>query len=359
LPIFEAAFGPNGSQAALLATQGFGNSTYIRNLDFGEAGALAGSLGSTATPLLYCRLVGSNFAPCADLGYTTAKYPMNFFKANPFANNVNYLDSNADNNYNSLQVELKKQTGKGLTIDASYTWGHALGTQGNVTGQGGEDQWFTLRDARLSYGDTPFDRRHIFSTFWEYSLPMGPGRWFQPGNRVLSRAVSDWKIAGIQRISSGTPLFLTGGRSTFNNLGVDGGVVFGNGMSAKELVRRLDTIVGGYDYSCRCFHTDTKDLQQANGAVDPKSYRPGDTPGVIGYMVPYRGKPAFSLDLSIAREVAVSERAKMGLKANIANFLNHPFRTGYGNTTITGTTFGQLNGFTGTRTINLRAYVDF
>jgi len=359
LPIFEAAFGANGSQAALTAANGFANSTYVNNLDMGNLGTLAGTLGSTTTPTLYCRLVGANFAPCGALGYTQAKYPMNIFKANPFANNVNYLDSNGDNNYNSLQVELKKQLGHGLMVNMSYTWGHALGTQGNVTGQGAEDQWITTRDARLSYGDSPFDRRHVFSTFWEYNLPMGPGRLFNPSNRVLSHVVRDWKISGIDKIASGLPLYLTGGRSTFNNLGVDGGVVFGNGMTSKELIERLDTIGGDYEYACRCFRANVKDIQLANGAVDPRFYKPGDTPGTIGYAVPYRGRASFNLDMSIAREVPFGERARFGIKANITNFLNHPFRTGYGNTTITGTTFGQASGFTGTRTINLRAYMDF
>jgi hypothetical protein len=364
LPIFEAAFGANGTQAAMTVASGFGNATYIRNLDFGEAGALATTLGSTATPALYCRLVGSNFAPCADLGYTAAKYPMNFFKANPFANNVNYLDSNADNNYNSLQIELKKQMSRGLSASVNYTWGHAIGDQGNITGQGAEDTWLTMRNAHLSYRDTPFDRRHNFSALWEYQLPMGPGHWLNPSGRILSQAIRGWTIAGIDKIGTGVPAVLSGGRSTFNNLGpnnlgADGGVVFGNGMTATDLIRRLDTIVGNYDYSCRCFHTDVKNIQLANGAVDPGYYKPGDTPGVIGGIVRYRGKPVFNLDMSVGKEISVGERAKMGIKANISNFLNHPFRTGYGNTTITNTTFGQLTGFTGTRTINLRAYLDF
>ena len=362
LPIFETAFGANGTQPALAATAGFGSTTYIQNLDFGQAGTLADTLGSTTSPTLYCRLVGANFAPCSGLGYTTlTKYPMNFFKANPFANNVNYLDSNADNNYNSLQVVLSKQMARGLMFNVAYTWGHAIGTQGNLTGQGAEDTWITLRDARLSYGDVPFDRRHIFSTFWQYDLPMGPGRWLRPSSRILSRIVSNWTIAGIDRIASGDPQFLTGGRATFNNLGADGGVVFGSGMTAQQLIDRLDTTVGGYDHSCRCFRTNVATIQQANGAVDPKYYSPGDTPGVIGNPIPYRGKATFQLDLSISKEIPIGERVRMGLKANISNFLNHPFRTAYGNTTVTGTTFGQVgsSSFTGTRNINLRMYVDF
>jgi len=169
----------------------------------------------------------------------------------------------------------------------------------------------------------------------------------------------------VDRISSGNPLYLSGGRSTFNNLGVDGGVVFGNGLTAKDLIKRLDTIVGDYDYSCRCLHTNVSDIQLANGAPNPDFYKPGDTPGVIGAALPYRTKPSYSLDLSVTKEIQLTEKARRGIKANITNFLNHPFRNasltanGIGNPTTTGTDFGQLTNFTGTRNINLRAYIDF
>lgn len=358
LPIFEAAFGANGSQPALSQSSGFRNTSYIQYLDFGQAGTFAGTLASTTQPSLYCRLVGGNFAPCAALGYTTPRFPINFFKANPFANNLNYLDSNGDNNYNGLQVQLNKQMGNGLMFNVSYTWSHMLGTQGNVTGQGAEDTWVTLRNARLSYGEPAFDHRHSFSSYWEYELPFGPGRWFSPSNRILSRVLGNWKIGGIDRIIAGGTGWLTGGRATFNTW-ADGGVVFGKGLTARELIRRLDTIVGDYDYSCRCFRTNVADIQLPNGAVNPDYYRPGDTPGVIGYDVKYRGKTTFQLDLSVSKEILISERVRMGLKANISNFLNHPFRTGYGSTTATGTSFGQVSSFSGTRTMNIRAYIDF
>jgi hypothetical protein len=175
----------------------------------------------------------------------------------------------------------------------------------------------------------------------------------------VSRVVSGWQIGGIHKFISGGPLYLTGGYSTFNNLGADGGIVFGNGLTSSALIDRLNTIVGDYDYSCRCFHTNVSDIQSSNGAPDPAYYKPATTPGVIGYAVPYRDKWAYQLDLSITKEIPVSERVKMGLKADMSNFLNHPFQTGYGNTSITGTSFGRLTSFGGTRNIRIRAYIDF
>src|SRR5205814_161252 len=86
LPIFDTAFGANGTQAALPASSGYASSGFITNLQQGAAGALAGALASTSSPTYYCRLVGAAFAPCAAQGYTkNTGYPINFFTPNPYA----------------------------------------------------------------------------------------------------------------------------------------------------------------------------------------------------------------------------------------------------------------------------------
>ncbi len=360
LPIFETAFGANGSQPALSSGSSWTSSSYIQYLDRGQAGDFAGTLGSTTGPSLYCRLVGGNFAPCAALGYTTVtKYPMNFLKANPFTSSLNYQDSNGDNNYNSLQVELRKSMSRGLMLNFAYTWSHMLGTQGNEQGQAAEDTWITLRNAHLSYNDTGFDHRHNITTYWQYDLPMGPGRLFNPSNGILSRIVSHWQVGGIHRFISGATQYLTGGYATFNNLGANGGVVFGNGLTVDKLVDRLNTVVGDYDYSCRCFHTNISDIQLSNGAVNPVYFTEGTNAGVIGYAIPYKAKWSYQLDLSVTKEIPITERVKMGLKLDATNFLNHPFQTGYGTLSTTSTSFGRLSSFQGPRTMRIRAYIDF
>ncbi|PYS56611.1 MAG: hypothetical protein DMF74_28160, partial [Acidobacteria bacterium] len=60
LPIFQAAFGALGNQAALSASQGFGNATFIQNLNQGVAGTLAQTLATS--PTNFCRLVGNKVA---------------------------------------------------------------------------------------------------------------------------------------------------------------------------------------------------------------------------------------------------------------------------------------------------------
>ena len=261
VPIFEAAFGANGSNARLATNQGFGNATFIQNLQQGAAGALANALANTATPTYYCRLVGGNFAPCRTLGFTVpTAYPINLFRPNPFATNINMQVSDVNTNYNGLQLELRKALSHGLQFQASHVWSHTLGGISNLDNQTSTDQWQTVRNGRLDYGPTPFDRRHNFTAFWTWDLPLENGRrWINTSNPILNRLVGGWTLGGVHRISSGAPGQLTSGRNSFNQF-ADSGVLFGSGLTAGQLLQRLDTVKSAYIASCQCFRSDVARL---------------------------------------------------------------------------------------------------
>ncbi len=257
-----------------------------------------------------------------------------------------------------MQIELRKAFSRGLMGDVSYTWSHTMGDQGNVTGQGAETTWVTLRNARLSYRDTSFDHRHSIMAYWTYDLPIGRGRFLSPSNRIIDRIVSGWTVGAIHKFISSGPTYLTGGRSTFNNFASDG-IIFGNGLTLQSLRQRLDTVVGGYDSACQCFHTNVSDIQLANGAVNPIYYRPDDTPGTIGYNFEIRGKWSYQFDMSLTKEMRITERVRFGIKATATNVLNHPWRTGIGGTSLTATSFGQVSSFASPRNVQIKTYINF
>jgi hypothetical protein len=359
LPIFQAAFGANGSNPALSASQGFGNSTFITNLQQGAAGTLATSLATTSSATYYCRMVGPNFAPCAAQGFTTNNnFAQNFWRPNPYANNVYYQDDNGNNNYNGLQIELRKAFSHGLTLDTHYTWSHTLGTVANSSDQTATYTWWTLRNGHLNYGPTPFDHRHTYVAYWTYDLPVGHGKWLNLNNRILNGVLGDWTVGNTDQIISGAPILLTGGRATFNNLGADGGVVFGNGLTLDQLLQRTSTMTPGYIPSCTCFKTNVSDMVQANGSPNPAYYSPGQTPGVIGPRLFYTGKTSFALNMSLTKRFRIKERYTLGFYGEASNFLNHPF-FGQGNISVTSTSFGNITSASGNRTIFIRGYLDF
>jgi hypothetical protein len=358
LPIFQTAFGANGSNAALPASSGFGNTGFVTNLQQGLVGTMAGSLATTSSNTYYCRLVGANFAPCAAQGFTAVTpYPMNVFRANSFANTVNYQNDDANSNYNALQVEVRHAFSHGLVMAGNYVWSHVLGTVNNLNGQTGNTSWQTLRNGHLSYGPTPFDHRQVVNVYGSYDLPIGKGRLVNLNSRALNAAIGGWTIGTVNTISSGSPNTLTGGRATFNTT-ADGGVIFGNGLSIDSLLKATATQAGGFDKSCTCIRTNVNNLTLSNGAVNPAYLEAAQTPGVIGSPVWYVGKTSFTFNLSLAKNIRFSERVNMRLYAEASNWLNHPFFA-QGSLTLTGSTFGNITSNSGTRSMILRWSLDF
>jgi len=357
IPIFEAAFGPLGNLPAVSNGQGFGSSTFVTNLNQGVAGTLANTLATNTT--YFCRLVGSNFAPCANLGFSAAgKYPLNFFRANPFLSALNYQDSNGDTNYNALQIDLRQQYGYGLLLGANYTWAHTLGDIQNANSQTAMYQWFTTRNARLNYGPTPFDRRSVFNAYWTYDLPFGKGRRFSVNNGVVERIVGGWTLGGRETIATGNPVLLNGGRNTVNNLS-QAGVVFGSGLTPDQLQKALSK-VSGFFAGNKVLISDIANIATitaTTSSVNASLYAPASTPGQYARFAYLRNNTSFQLDMSLNKDIRINERMRVTLRAVALNFLNHPFFAlpPAANLSPTSTSFGQITSAGGNRTVQLRA----
>ncbi len=360
LPIFQAAFGALGNQPAVAAAQGFGNATFIQNLNQGTAGTLAQTLATSAPN--YCRLVGNKIPRCVTAGFNTAgAFPINLFQANPHLSSLTYQDSNGDNNYNALQIDVKQQYTHGLLLGANYVWSHAMGNILNETDQASGYTWYTLRNNRLNYGPSPFDRRHVFNAYWTYDLPFGKGHKFG-NNAVLDRVVGGWTIGGRETIASGHPLLLDGGRNTVNNLS-QAGVVFGNGFTPEQLQKALSTVSGSFsnvalisDIASIATITGSGNTRQTQ--VNPSLYAPASTPGQYSSFVFLRNNGLFTFDMSVNKEVAITEKVRMTLRLVALNFLNRPFFN-IANSSPTSTNFGQITGASGTRTMQFRASIDW
>jgi hypothetical protein len=114
-------------------------------------------------------------------------------------------------NYNAMVVTLQKRYSEGLTVNANFTYSHALG----IAGFG---QSYTLAavsdpfNLNTDYGPQFFDRKFTFNLLSTYQLPFGKGkRWGNNANPVLSRIISGWSISPIFTYGSGLPLTITTG----------------------------------------------------------------------------------------------------------------------------------------------------
>jgi hypothetical protein len=319
-PIFDTAFS-NGNASA------FTNSTFIYDLQSGQAGALAAALASSYT--YFCNLVGGNasFAPCAGSG-GVGTYPINFFQVNPYATGAlaQVLSDPGSSTYHALQMQWKHPAGHGLMLGANYTYSHSLTNRwlgDYLSSDEVQYNFTTLRDPGLNKGPSPYDERHQFKAYMTYALPFGKNREFRTGNRVLDNIIGGWTGGAIVRDSSGLPFKLLGGQNTYNYSfatsypdASDSGVVL-NGITLSQLRSNIGVYPGPSPT------VPTVAINPQFLAAHPNAIAPESTPGTLGQFDYLNGPKFFDVDFSVHKEIPIFERLHMDIRAEILNAFNH------------------------------------
>jgi hypothetical protein len=361
LPIFDAAFGARGGQAAVAAASGYGNANFITNLTQGGAGALATSLAGTNTYL--CRMVGSSLEPCGRLGYNAAgPYPINFFQANPFIAGTGALatlmsDDGSFANYHGLQLEFRRRYSKGFSINANYSFAKALGDM-FADPTSGIRNYTTLRDRSLDRAPSAFDIRHALQANWSWELPFGGEHRLRAGNGLVDRVIGGWSVSGITRWQSGRPFRLTSGRNTFNQR--DSGVVL-NGITQKELQKMITFRSTGNGL---VFWADPK-LIGADGRANPEILGSPTTPGELGSFIYLYGPQTMLTDLALHKNVPLQGSMNLSIWVEALNAFNHanfivgPNGNAAPEISINSTTFGQTTVVGAPRNVQIRVKLSF
>src|SRR5262249_29433199 len=164
-------------------------------------------------------------------------------------------------------------------------------------------------------------------------------------NAFLDRVVGGWTLGGRETIASGDPLLLNGNRNTVNNL-TQAGVVFGGGFTPDQLQKALSRVSGGFSSTALISNvasiaTITKTATASTSQVNPALYAPASTPGQYAAFVFLRNNNLYTFDMSVNKEVRITEGLRLTLRLVALNFLNHPFFE-IGNTDPTSTSFGQI-----------------
>ena len=126
----------------------------------------------------------------------TRPLPPNFLRPYQGLGDVMLGEFASNSNYHSLQASLNRRLSRGVMFGAAYTFSKALGT---ASGDGENvSPFFPTR--QREYGPLTFDRTHIFSLRYNWTLPR-PGRAL--GQRFIAVVTDGWEIAGIGRVQSG------------------------------------------------------------------------------------------------------------------------------------------------------------
>ncbi|HLK51271.1 MAG TPA: carboxypeptidase-like regulatory domain-containing protein [Bryobacteraceae bacterium] len=151
---------------------------------------------NTAIPTILAN--GSKFFP--------AKSP----RANPNLGNARYELSNANSNYNGLQVDLRQRLSHGIQFRVNYTFQKSLDIHSASflanAGVGGTTTILDPTNPRLDWGRSNFDIQDRLSGNFSYELPFGKGRsLLANGGRVQNAIVGGWQLNGILSAQTGFP----------------------------------------------------------------------------------------------------------------------------------------------------------
>jgi len=247
---------------------------------------------------------------------------------------ISGTESNGNQEYHSLQVELRRRFSAGLEYSAAYTWSHgmsdAIGYYGDGGQSGSQSAYFqNIYDRRAEWGPTYFDVRHMFVSSVYYELPWGKGRRFGSGwNPVVNGLVGGWQLGGILTLHTGFPLTVTA-----------------NDASG-TLSRGARADVVGTPHNSQIVGLGNHWLD-STAFAQPKQFTFGNEgPGAV------RGPGLKRFDLSVAKKFPITERKYFEFRAEAFNLTNTPAFNGPGRN-INSATFGEVSGTQGERNTQL------
>jgi hypothetical protein len=208
--------------------------------------------------------------------------------------------------YHSLQTQLISRFGRGSQFQASYTWSRSKGDV-PLTDSGGisADQSITDLDNRgLDQGRTLADRTHIFNASLVLMLPSLASK-----TGFVKNVFGDWEVAGIVQASTGSALSVYTGTIPGLNGGPSGTGYNGN--------QRPNLVPG-----VSCNDTSGSNKEQI---LNPAAFTlTGFEIGTVGNATRgvCNGPGLFQVDLSLYKNIKISERVKVQLRFEVFNIFN-------------------------------------
>jgi len=198
------------------------------------------------------------------------------------------LNTIGTSNYNALQTIFRTRAWRGLSSQFAYTWAHALDEISEYRGQVLDDAF----NRHIDYGNSDFDTRHLFTITGTYDVPKAP--WAT--SAWSKRAFNDWQISSVMNWHSGQP-------SDEGRLGLD---LIGKPYAG--ISHKFDPSFGVQWWNPAAFCSPGGSA--CPGAADNLS----------------RNKfygPAFGdVDLSFIKNIPITERVRVQLRADFFNLLN-------------------------------------
>jgi hypothetical protein len=189
--------------------------------------------------------------------------------------------------------------------------------------------WQNLYDKKAEWGPCYYDATHVLTSYATYDIPVGRGRKLGTNmNKVADAVVGGWQVNGILSLHTGFPLTISGSDAS----GTNSRGARANCLAPVNILGKQNSPSGGYQW------------------FDPSAFGPA-LPGTFGNcgVGTVRGPGLHTLDLSLAKFFAITERQKLEFRAESINLTNTPILNSP--STGLGSTLGLLNSAQGARNV--------
>ena len=211
-------------------------------------------------------------------------------------------------NYNGLSATYNQRLVYGFTIQANYTWSHAMDDVSNagstaVFNAGTSPSIaYQLNPNCLScnnYGNADYDIRNYFSASYVWQTP------WKFSNKYMNGALGGWTLSQNFFARSGLPFTVVDGTNTYNNASafIYGPLSIPNVLAQTEgsCVNPLSTCLNAANFSSVTGSTFSNETRNQ-----------------------FRGPHFFDSDFSVNKNFKLTERMAFGVGANFYNVFNHP-----------------------------------
>lgn len=319
-PWFEAALGGTSSPYC----SGFSSCTLAVATREGSAkgGGAGNAQGNNVNVYNFWSDLAVNKLSGFVFGRALPSTPTNGFGSPGQVSSVYLNGSWGYGNYNAAFATLRMQAYHGLTMVSNFTWGRSLGTQAVAQSTSG----FTPVDAynlHNQYGPQPFDVKFIYNAYmvWEPS-------WYKGQRGVMGHVLGGWKFSPIFTARSGSPLEVNvdGDCQSFGEVNCSSGATNENAVLLSPTNGGNSTVHYGVN-GTKGFGDSTKD--HINIFTDPTAAFNNLRPPLVGLDTQtggagiLRGFPQWNLDMSVAKEIRITERVNTKFIATITNVCNH------------------------------------
>ena len=305
--VFTAAASPcPGAFCSVFVTPRQFSQPYMQNWNFNIQQELSENFG---LQIGYVGSKGTHLVRLLDLNQSD--YLGN--RPNPNYGAIDSLSPVSNSNYNAFQVNLRSRNWHGLSGLTGYTFSKSLDDASDGIDYNFATVAFPQNGHNLAgdYGPSNFDTRHRFTAALSYALP------HFGGPRRLSEG---WQLNTIVVAQSGRPVPIVSGNDT-------SGASFDQFPSPSNFHQRPDLIPGVNPINPNWRSgPDTVGYLNANAFAQPldaTAANPQGSFGNLGRNAIY-GPKFWSVDFSVGKTTAITEKVNLQLRAELFNIFNHP-----------------------------------